>query len=459
MGYRVKYLVFLSAFLLGAFSIITWKSFRVYSESYTQSSVAKEMDVLEQRVQSIASEFERFKTIVKTGNSVEEQLKVFHVPLMAHVIFIDGKWKAKWFEGVKGMREQAKSLAHQISFESAPQARNSWFSVKFQDQSTGYAFVMPAIADSSVHFYTFFLNEKSIAQVLKQSSIVDSFHVISPTTGEIYSSEKKDLKQIEAQLSSVAKKNHGLLVLDAKREKMALYHFHPFLQSYVFKVIPQIKIASIPLSRFYGLMVLAVVLCGIAVFAMHLLLETLFSRIGSAVQTLEAATGKTVFKDAGDEVTPLENLAMALASTEFARTGPQQAAQEVAESKVATPQEMSTDERSELRSRAINCLGYLNRLKIQFQIDSPHMRLLEEELRGLRKSLDTASGVVDTAFTTQPSFNPILSSYQKDFVGAKSQSVETTKISDILKVTGADKEVAAPAVRRPKREINGLGDL
>lgn len=462
MGYRVKYLVFLSVFLLGAFSIMTWKSFRVYSESYTQASLSKEMEVLEQRVQSIVSEFERFKSMIKTDNTIEQQLKLFQVPLMAHVIFVDGKWRAKWFEGVSGMRDQAKSLAHQISFESIPQSRNSWFAVNFQDKSTGYAFVMPAMVDSSVHFYTFFLTDRSIAHVLRQSSIVESFHVISPTMGEIYSSQKGDLKQIESKLSSVVKKNHGLLVLDAERERVALYQFHPFLQTYVFTVIPQVKIAAIPLSRFYGLIALSILLCGIAIYAMHLLLDALFKRIDNAVAAIEQATGRSLFKDPSDELAQLENLAMSLESVGIETKSPVvPSAQEPSSSAIDSGAGALDAERSEARSKVINSLGHLNRLKVQFQIDSPHMKLLEEELRDLRKSLDEPVQLTDKEGSSlQPTFDPILTSYQKKNASPKTILSNVGELTPVADETThrADKE-NAPTVRRPKREIHDFGDL
>ena len=93
MGYRIKFLVFLSVFLIGAFSIITWKAFRVYSESYAQTAIQGEMEILEERVRNIAVDFERFKILVNAKDDLEAQLKALQVPLMAHVIFTEGKWK------------------------------------------------------------------------------------------------------------------------------------------------------------------------------------------------------------------------------------------------------------------------------------------------------------------------------------------------------------------------------
>lgn len=168
MSYKLKYLIFLSAFLIGAFSIITWKAFRVYSESYSEATLHSEMEILEEQVQNIAAEFEHFKTLANGKEDVEMKMKALQLPLMAHVVFAEGKWKAKWYEGVLGMREQAKLLAGQVAFESAPQSRTSWAIVRFQDRSSGYAFIMPMLTPSAVHFFAFFLDQKSMTAILKK---------------------------------------------------------------------------------------------------------------------------------------------------------------------------------------------------------------------------------------------------------------------------------------------------
>lgn len=463
MGYRLKFLVFLSVFLIGAFSIITWKAFRVYSESYAETAVQGEMDILEERVRSIAGDFERFKVLASGKGDVEAQMKALQIPLMAHVVFAEGKWKAQWFEGVTGMREQAKALASQIAFDSTPQSRNSWALVRFQDRSTGYAFIIPSISDASVHFFAYFLDQKGLAQVLKKNSVVESLHIISPQAGEIYSSQQKDMRLIDGQLKNLSGKTQGLLVTKASN-RVALYQFHPFLQSYIFKVIPQAKVASLPLARFYGLIFFALLLCGIAVYAMHILFVALFERLQAASEKIRKTMNVETLPRGRDELTVIEFLAEvaeqqapALAS---ARTSAAETTPAIITNTIAAIQEPVTapsdDTTSMLRSRVINCLGYLNRIKTQFQIDSPHIRLLEQELRELRKAIDPQRDATATA-SIQPAFNPILSSYQKELADDKKDA--NAKITESAKTPVASATEVMSTVRRPKREINDFGDL
>lgn len=465
MGYRLKFLIFLSVFLIGAFSIITWKAFRVYSESFAETAVQGEMEILEERVRNIAGEFERFKVLANAKGDIEAQMKAFQIPLMAHVVFTEGKWKAQWFEGMPGMREQAKSLASQIAFDSTPQSRNSWAAVRFVDRTGGYAFIIPTITDKSVHFFSFFMDQKSLAQVLKKSSVVESLHIVSPQAGEIFSTQAKDMRMIDGKLKNLAGKTQGVLVTKSAGNKVVLYQFHPFLQSYVFKVIPQTKVASLPLARFYGLIFFALILCGIAVYAMHILFVALFDRLSQAVQKIRVASGVEILPVHGkDELIEIEYIADAIELQ-----GPKEPHTNSAEATVPaivantmsmlpTAGEMSDETTKAVRSRVINCLGYLNRIKAQFQIDSPHIRLLEQELRELRKMIDPQSESLAHAATpsVQPAFNPILSSFQKEMANEKTETSSAAKTTDVAKDLMSN---IAPTVRRPKREINDFGDL
>ncbi len=465
MGYRLKFLVFLSVFMAGAFSIIAWKAFRVYSESYAQAAIQSEMDILEERVRGVVSELERFKTVAN-GKNVETQMKALQIPLMAHVMFSEGKWKAQWFEGSPGMRGQAKSLASQIAFDSTPQSRNSWAMVRYDDRSTGYAFIIPKMADNAVHFFSFFMDQKSMAQILKKSSVVESLHIVSPQAGEIFSTNAKDMKLIEGRTKNLSGKTQGVLTGKTAGNQVVLYQFHPFLQSYVFKVIPQNRVATLPLSRFYGLMVFALILGAIAVFALHLLFKAMFERLQVAVEKIRSASGiEEIPIAAHDELVEVEYLAdlieengLGAAATAVSATTTATVPETTAAPAVA-PMIDEAELTKSVRSRAINCLGYLNRIKAQFQLESPHITLLEQELRELRKLVDPQNATISTTPSIQPAFNPILSSYQKELG------------NDVIKKDAAKAEVAkamqnanaildmTPTIRRPKREINDIGEL
>lgn len=458
MGYRLKFLVFLSVFLTGAFSIVAWKAFRVYSESYAQAAVQSEMNILEERVRGIVSDLERFKTIAG-GKDVETQMKALHIPLMAHVVFADGKWKAQWFEGMPGMREQAKALASQIAFDSSPQSRNSWALVRYQDRSSGYAFIIPKVADNGVHFFSFFMDQKSMAQVLKRNSVVESLHIVSPQAGDIYSSNAQDMKLIEGRIKNLSGQTQGVLTSKSAQNKVVLFQFHPFLQSYVFKVIPQNKVASLPLSRFYGLIAFALILGAIAVYALHLLFVAMFDRLNVAVEKIRGASGMEELPiTARDELVGLEFLADNIEQNGLVTAPAATVPAVVATTAPAGPAPVSEAELTKIvRSRMINCLGYMNRLKTQFQIDSPHMTLLEQELRELRKVVDPQTTA--TTSSIQPAFNPILSSYQKE-LGNDVAKTEVTKKESAKTTPATDIKVdVAASIRRPKREINDIGEL
>lgn len=460
MGYRFKFLVFLSVFLTGAFSIIAWKAFRVYSESYTSAAVQSEMNVLEERVRGIVGELERFKTVAN-AKDVEIQIKALQIPLMAHVVFADGKWKAQWFEGATGMRDQAKGLASQIAFDSTPQSRNSWAMVRYKDRSTGYAFIIPRVADNGVHFFSFFMDQKGLAQVLKKNSVVESLHVVSPQAGEIFSSNTKDMRLIEGRIKTISGQTQGILASKTAANRIVLYQFHPFLQAYVFKVMPQNKVASLPLSRFYGLIVFALILGGIAVYALNLLFGAMFDRLNLAVAKIRAASGMEELPIAArDELVEVEFLAETIESKGLTTVPSMDASTAI--TSPLTPTAPAPMEDSELtknvRSRIINCLGYMNRLKTQFQLDSPHMTLLEQELREMRKLVDPQTAVKATV-SVQPAFNPILSTYQKE-LGHETVKAEAVKKEAPKPVVTQESNMdMSAAIRRPKREINDIGEL
>jgi hypothetical protein len=466
MGYRLKFLVFLSVFLIGAFSIITWKAFRVYSESYAEAALQGEMEILEGRVQSIVSEFERFKSLASNKESIEARLKVLQLPLLAHVIFEEGKWKAQWYEGVKGTRENGKALATQISFESVPQSRNSWSVIRFPDRTSGYAFIIPSLTDKSVHFFSFFLDEKTIGNIMQKGSIVENLHIVAPQAGDIYNSSDKERTLIDGVVKKAGGQSQGM-VLSSNGNKVVLFQFHPFLQAYVFKVIPKLRVASPPLSRFYGLIIFAVVLAGIAVFAMNLLFASLFERLNYAIAQIQETTAVDISSaNSKDELSMIENLAIQLEakSRELGAVvvpAPESAAGTaavtanpvaVAISEALTEPIFKDDTTKALRSRVINCLGYLNRIKTQFQIESPHVALLEQELRDLRKIVDPATGIAGKAAgaSFQPSFDPILANYKMDTDQQKPLKPENQETN----VTHSQ-----VTVRRPKRDINDFGDV
>lgn len=100
----------------------------------------------------------------------------------------------------------------------------------------------------------------------------------------------------------------------------------------------------------------------------------------------------------------------------------------------------------------------MNRLKTQFQLDSPHMTLLEQELREMRKLVDPQTAVKATV-SVQPAFNPILSTYQKE-LGHETVKAEAVKKEAPKPVVTQESNMdMSAAIRRPKREINDIGEL
>ena len=60
-----------------------------------------------------------------------------------------------------------------------------------------------------------------------------------------------------------------------------------------------------------------------------------------------------------------------------------------------------------MRAKAINCLGYLNRYKAQNPAATSQLQMLEKELRELRAIIDPVEPVPNKTPTQQPSFNPL----------------------------------------------------
>ncbi|MCB9072946.1 MAG: hypothetical protein H6623_04925 [Bdellovibrionaceae bacterium] len=469
MGYRIKFLIFLGVFLVGAFSIVTWKAFRVYSESYVESSLQSEMEVLEGRVQSIVSEFERFKSLALTKENIDGRLRLLEIPLMAHVIFEEGKWKAQWFEGVKGMREQGKTLASQVAFENLPQSRNSWTPIYFSGQQKGFTFVIPSLADKSVHFFAFFLDGRTMNNLMQKGTIVENMHIIAPQAGDIYATSNADKNLVDQAFIKVKGKAQGTF-LESSNNKIVLFQFHPFLQAYVLKVIPKLRVTSPPLSRFYGLVFFATILVSIALFAMNLLFTALFQRLNNAVEQIGESAHIEPTAHVHDELSQIENIAIHLheqpdsresahAPVPFNEKASQTPVVHTPPAPIQAEERLADDDKRIFRSRVINCLGYLNRIKAQFQLESPHVVLLEQELRELRKIIDPVLGgptkeALNNKESLQPSFDPILANYQIE------QETPVTLASVVDEMSEVDATLNAPfALRRPKRETNDFGDI
>ena len=113
MNARLKYIVFLGFFLTGSFLIITWKSFDIFSKKYAQTYQNMQIHDLEKQAVVVQSQFDNLQKILSAQSNIEPLLKAQEISLLAHIIKENGKWKAQWFEGVEGLRSQAKNVAQQ----------------------------------------------------------------------------------------------------------------------------------------------------------------------------------------------------------------------------------------------------------------------------------------------------------------------------------------------------------
>lgn len=429
MNLRLKFLTFLGVFLLGSFLIITWKSYNIFSQKYATAMGQAEMQKLEVQAQTIVQRFHNFQIALQESKSLESQLKGLGVQLFAHVINEQGKWKAQWFEGKPGARAMAQSATQQIGFASLSTSRKSWHLVNAKELGSGLAYVIPSVTKTGVSFYVFFLNKEFFSKAFQGQTQQDHISLISPYLGEIYSSgfNPANAETLEKYKKKMMDQQSGVLASDDSRSMIFL--FNPDLQLYLVKTK---KLADLTVDKplymlTLGLMIL--VLIGTALFAQDLLLKK--------VQQGELSL------DDGPVATPAAQADGQEATTETAVA--ESPADSPAEALLSPPKDNALDLLlKQIRPKAINSLGYLH--KIKQSSTSPHVTLLEAELRELRSLIDPKElhSEMPALRTQQPTFNPFL----------KETFTKDAHASVVAQATPEESNEKSVLIRKPKREAN-----
>lgn len=371
MQLRFKYLGFLALFLTGSFLIVTWKAYDIFSKKYAQAYQNMQIQDLEKQAVIVNSQFEILQKVLQSQEDREPLLKSMGVSLLAHIIKEDGKWKAQWFEGVAGLRTQAKGVAQQIPFDSLSTSKKSWHFVNIKDQGQHIAYVIPAFEDGKINYFSFFFKADFFSKWFKGSSMSENLTLLSPQIGEVYSLGEKSVEGLDRYKDVISKKQTGLWPVS--KNVALISYFHPDLQILFVKNISLQNLVIESAAYLWALFAIIAVLVSMSLIVMDLVLRQLFQKTDQEPVAL-----------------PVEMPAVVQTKTEPAPI-------------VAPVIEKQSALEEALRPKAINCLGYLNRLKSQLKEESPHLQMLEKELRELRGLIDPAQGVV----APQPSFDPI----------------------------------------------------
>jgi hypothetical protein len=372
MNARLKYLVFLGFFLTGSFLIVTWKSFDIFSKKYAQTYQNMQIQDLEKQAVIVQSQFDNLQKILSAQTNVEPMLKAQEISLLAHIIKENGKWKAQWFEGVEGLRAQAKNVAQQIPFDSLSTSKKSWHLVNVKEHGAHLAYVVPVFAAGRVSYYSFFFKTDFFAKWFRGASTAENLTLMAPQLGEIFAFGEKPIEGFEKHRSLLAQKQTGLW--PTSKTAALVTYFHPDLQLLFVKQIQLQNMVVESASYLRALMLMIGLLVIISMVVTDLIFRGFFQRIDE----LELQTSRTPPRATSTDVVPK------------------------AEPIVVPPPENNFDV-SGMRTKAINCLGYLNRYKTQNPSASSQLLMLEKELRELRASIDPVEPVV----ASQPTFNPL----------------------------------------------------
>lgn len=373
MNARLKYLVFLGFFLTGSFLIVTWKSFDIFSKKYAQTYQNMQIQDLEKQAVIVQSQFDNLQKILSAQSNVEPMLKAQEISLLAHIIKENGKWKAQWFEGVEGLRAQAKNVAQQIPFDSLSTSKKSWHLVNVKDHGSHLAYVVPVFADGRVSYYSFFFKTDFFAKWFRGASTAENLTLMAPQLGEIFAFGEKPIEGIEKHRSLLAQKQTGLW--PTSKTAALVTYFHPDLQLLFVKQIQLQNMVVESASYLRALLLMIGLLVIISMVVTDLVFRGFFQRIDE----LEAQASQAPARSATAEIVVPK-----------------------AEPVVAAPPANNFDV-SGMRTKAINCLGYLNRYKTQNPAASSQLQMLEKELRELRAIIDP----VEPVSAAQPTFNPL----------------------------------------------------
>lgn len=373
MNARLKYLVFLGFFLTGSFLIVTWKSFDIFSKKYAQTYQNMQIQDLEKQAVIVQSQFDNLQKILSAQTNVEPMLKAQEISLLAHIIKENGKWKAQWFEGVEGLRNQAKNVAQQIPFDSLSTSKKSWHLVNVKDHGAHLAYVVPVFAAGRVSYYSFFFKTDFFAKWFRGASTAENLTLMAPQLGEIFAFGEKPIEGIEKHRSLLAQKQTGLW--PTSKTAALVTYFHPDLQLLFVKQIQLQNMVVESASYLRALLLMIGLLVIISMVVTDLVFRGFFQRIDE----LEMQNSQSPVRATAADVV-------------IAKLEP-----------VVTPPPVNNFDVTSMRTKAINCLGYLNRYKTQNPAASSQLHMLEKELRELRAIIDPVEPIV----AAQPTFNPL----------------------------------------------------
>jgi hypothetical protein len=439
MNLRLKFLTFLGIFLLGSFLIITWKSFNIFSQKYTTAMGQAEIQKLEVQASTIAQRFHAFQTALQDNKNIEAQLNGLGVQLLAHVINENGKWKAQWFEGQSGARLAAQGVTQQIPFDSLSTIKKTWHLINSKDLGSSLAYVIPALNKNRASYYVFFLTQDFFARLFQGQSQLENVSLVSPYLGEIYSLRLSpgSAEVLEKNKKAMMDQQSGVIPVG---NRSMMFIFNPDLQLYLVKTK---KLADLSVDKPIYLITLGLImalLIGVALVAQDILLRQVITENSEQIPEVAAVEeASDVAPTTAEDIVKEVQRDVAIAAEKLST-----AAQEAKWEKVI----------NQIRPRAINSLGYLNRLKADHK--SPHIVLLESELRELRRLIDPVEGVAPMAPppTVQPSFNPFSKqNFSKEMM---SKEFVATNLEAPLAPTAAPTPVSDNNVliRKPKRESN-----
>lgn len=356
--------------------IITWKSFDIFSKKYAQTYQNMQIHDLEKQAVVVQSQFDNLQKILSAQSNIEPLLKAQEISLLAHIIKENGKWKAQWFEGVEGLRSQAKNVAQQIPFDSLSTSKKTWHLVNVKEQGAHLAYVVPVFESGRVSYYSFFFKNDFFSKWFRGASMAENLTLMAPQLGEVFAFGEKPIEGIEKHRSVLAKKQTGLW--PTSKTSALVTYFHPDLQLLFVKQIQLQNMVVESASYLRALMVIIFLLVVISMVVTDLVFRGFFQRLEVLEETALASKSPFV---------PVPEVAIPPVSVE-----------------VAPAPAQSKMEFSEMRTKAINCLGYLNRYKTQNPSSVSQLQLLEKELRELRSLIDPVEPV---AKSQQPSFEAL----------------------------------------------------
>ncbi len=391
MSTRLKYLVFLGFFLTGSFLIITWKSFDIFSKKYAQTYQNMQVQDLEKQAVIVQSQFDNLQKILSAQTDVEPMLKAQEISLLAHIIKENGKWKAQWFEGIAGLRSQAKSIAQQIPFDALSTSKKTWHLVNVKGQGAHLAYVVPVYQSGKVSYYSFFFKTDFFSKWFRGASTAENLTLMAPQLGEVFAFGDKPIDGIEKHRSLLAQKQTGLW--PTSKTSALVTYFHPDLQLLFVK---HIQLQNMVVESASYLRALMVIICLLVIISM-VVTDLVFRGFFSRMDMLEEQGQKTNMLEEQSLQTPMatrmpkdrQEDSTATFSGE-SKVRPAAAFESVP---VTSPAALTSSAQINfdvpgVRTKAINCLGYLNRYKSQNPAAASQLLMLEKELRELRAIID-----------------------------------------------------------------------